>query len=671
MKQFIVSCYLLIIVCLAATTFVEKAQGTPFVNEHIYHSFWFIALWGILSLSACWYLIKQKVYKRKEIFLLHVSFIVILTGACLTYFTGQQGVIHLRQDKVTTQTFKNTDTQMEYPLPFAIGLDTFYVSYYPGTEAPADYVSRIYTDEIPCRKAEVSMNRIFSHHGYRFYQSSFDEDFQGTWLSVNHDPWGIPVTYSGYALLFISALWILLSPKSNFRRLLKHPLLQRMGVVFLLCCWAITTQSKPIKREDADVYRTKQVMYNDRVVPFNTLARDFVIKLTGKDNYQGLSPEQILLGWLLYPDEWQNEPMIQIKNKELQQRLGCGSYARLTDFFDREKGYRLQEYWNRLHQSGKQDALLKAITETDEKISLIAMLRQGTLIRPVPDTGVQRLSDRKIQAELLYNQIPFSVILYRINLMGGILLLLCQWSKRPLFRFRSFRRITFCLLLTSFLFHTFGMILRTYISGRLPMSNGYETMQFMAWIIMLIALCLQHRFSLMACFGFLLSGFTLLVASIGQMNPQITPLIPVLSSPLLSLHVSLIMMSYALLGFIMLNGIAAIIYFRKNEEEQVERLTLLSRILLYPATLILALGIFIGAVWANISWGRYWAWDPKEVWALITLLIYGIAFHTQSIKVFRKPIFFHVFLIAAFTTVLMTYFGVNYFLGGMHSYANN
>lgn len=255
MKQFIVSCYLLIIVCLAATTFVEKAQGTPFVNEHIYHSFWFIALWGILSLSACWYLIKQKVYKRKEIFLLHVSFIVILTGACLTYFTGQQGVIHLRQDKVTTQTFKNTDTQMEYPLPFAIGLDTFYVSYYPGTEAPADYVSRIYTDEIPCRKAEVSMNRIFSHHGYRFYQSSFDEDFQGTWLSVNHDPWGIPVTYSGYALLFISALWILLSPKSNFRRLLKHPLLQRMGVVFLLCCWAITTQSKPIKREDADVYR--------------------------------------------------------------------------------------------------------------------------------------------------------------------------------------------------------------------------------------------------------------------------------------------------------------------------------------------------------------------------------------------------------------------------------
>ena len=121
-----------------------------------------------------------------------------------------------------------------------------------------------------------------------------------------------------------------------------------------------------------------------------------------------------------------------------------------------------------------------------------------------------------------------------------------------------------------------------------------------------------------------------------------------------------------------LNGIAALIYYcRQNGKEQVERLTLLSRILLYPAALILAIGIFIGAMWANVSWGRYWAWDPKEVWALITLLVYGMAFHTQSIRAFRKPLFLHLFLIIAFATVLMTYFGVNYFLGGMHSYANS
>ena len=97
MKRFIISCYLLIITCLATATFVEKMKGTPFVDEHIYHSFWFIALWGILTLPACWYLLKQKVYKRKEFFLLHASFVLILAGACLTYFTGKQGVVHLRQ----------------------------------------------------------------------------------------------------------------------------------------------------------------------------------------------------------------------------------------------------------------------------------------------------------------------------------------------------------------------------------------------------------------------------------------------------------------------------------------------------------------------------------------------------------------------------------------------
>ena len=137
---------------------------------------------------------------------------------------------------------------------------------------------------------------------------------------------------------------------------------------------------------------------------------------------------------------------------------------------------------------------------------------------------------------------------------------------------------------------------------------------------------------------FLLSGFALLVSYLGQMNPQITPLMPVLVSPWLSIHVSLIMMSYALLAFIMLNGILALCLRKKEtenhitggderEDNRVEQLTLLSRLLLYPATFFLGAGIFLGAVWANVSWGRYWAWDPKEVWALITFLVYGVAFH--------------------------------------------
>lgn len=214
------------------------------------------------------------------------------------------------------------------------------------------------------------------------------------------------------------------------------------------------------------------------------------------------------------------------------------------------------------------------------------------------------------------------------------------------------------------LFHLSGYLLRWYIGGRIPLSNGYETMQFLALCIMAIALLISRRYRQAVGFGFLLSGFTLLVSYLGEMNPQITPLMPVLVSPWLSLHVSVIMMAYALFAFILLNGVWALCVPR-----EAERLMTYSRLMLYPAVFLLTAGIFIGAVWANVSWGRYWGWDPKEVWALITMLIYALPLHTDSLPWFRKPRFFHIYTIAAFLSVLITYFGVNFFLGGMHSYA--
>ena len=195
-------------------------------------------------------------------------------------------------------------------------------------------------------------------------------------------------------------------------------------------------------------------------------------------------------------------------------------------------------------------------------------------------------------------------------------------------------------------------------------------MQFLALCTLVTAVALCRRLSFAIPFGFILAGFTLLVAHISKMDPQITQLMPVLVSPWLSAHVSVIMIAYCLLAFIMLDGVLALILISHEScTEQVKQLTLLSRLLLYPAVFLLTIGIFLGAVWANVSWGRYWAWDPKEVWALITLLIYAAAFHTSSIKAFARPRFFHIYMVGAFLAVLMTYFGVNYLLGGMHSYA--
>lgn len=175
----------------------------------------------------------------------------------------------------------------------------------------------------------------------------------------------------------------------------------------------------------------------------------------------------------------------------------------------------------------------------------------------------------------------------------------------------------------------------------------------------------------MITFGFLLSGFFLLVSHIGQMDPQIGKLMPVLNSPLLSLHVSIIMMSYALLSVTFICGLTALIsrFITFQHSPSAAHLQLLSLLFLYPALTTLGLGIFIGAIWANVSWGTYWSWDPKETWALITFMVYAVVVHTRTLPALRRPMTYHLYVTLAFLTVLITYFGVNYFLGGMHSYA--
>ena len=144
------------------------------------------------------------------------------------------------------------------------------------------------------------------------------------------------------------------------------------------------------------------------------------------------------------------------------------------------------------------------------------------------------------------------------------------------------------------------------------------------------------------------------------------PLMPVLRSPFFSIHISTIVTAYALLLSIMVVGLLAVI--RPKDMARLERLKELSKAMLYPAVALLAMGIFIGAIWANVSWGNYWSWDPKEVWALITLLIYAAPLHEKLWKSFQKPLFYHIYGILAILSVVITYFGVNLLLGGVHAY---
>lgn len=752
-KKNIFTLYILVLVCMAAATIVEKSQGTDYAHAHYYGAWWFILIWAVLAALGAFYIIKRKV-KCASTLALHLSFIIILLGALLTHVSAKRGMIHLRIGQ-PTDTYMAQDEEQgmkEEKLPFSLCLKKFEAKMHDGTNAVADYSSKFTViDGDDKSEGEVSMNNIYSHRSYRLYQSSYDEDGKGSVLAINADPYGIPVTYTGYALLFISLVWMLFDPKGGYRKLLKSPLLKKGALItaLILSMGNIQTlhaesatgnlQNAVLPKETAEKFGELHILYNDRICPVQTFALDFCKKIYGARSYQGLTAEQVLSGWVFYGNTWASEPFIKIKSGEMKTAMNLPDYASLNTFFNREMGgytigQYVQEYYN-----GQQDKFHQQAADIDGKIQIIMELREGVSLKVLPYTftknvkatkdhpfikagtttwfspvdklpqaveqqhalyiknvfsllngdvkagNISRVNEffvkmKKYQevssgnslptntqykAERINNAFPFATILFMANLTLGFIALFYTIYRMTKKREIKILNIALPILLgVSFLALTFGLALRWIISGNIPMSNGYESMLTVAWFVMLISILMQLRIRIVMVFGFLISGFFLLVSHINQMDPAIGQMMPVLNSPLLSIHVSIIMMSYALLSLTFICGIMGICLRSHGEELQA-----LSRIFLYPALTTMGYGIFIGAIWANVSWGNYWSWDSKETWALITFMIYAVVVHTQSLPVFRKPLVYHIYITLAFMSIAMTYFGVNYFLTGMHSYA--
>ena len=736
----------ILLLILTIATILEKIYGTDFVNEYIYSSVPFVILWGVTAITSLLYIIKSKLHRQPVIFLLHLSLLFILAGAFTTWIYGEQGTMRVRQGEQQTSF---TDSKgISHQLPFSITLNQFEIIYYKGTLAPMDFISHISVADKDCHRqiqGKVSMNHIFSYQHYRFYQSGYSEDNEGSVFSVSHDPYGIGITYAGYTLLLLSTVFFFFSPQSRFRQLLKSPLLHRsLTVILLLFAFSLnsnflkanSTSPKVLPREVAEHFGDLYILYNNRICPLQTFARDFTIKLYGSSSYKGLTPEEVLTGWLFYYDSWKNEPIIRIKSNEARKLLEIeGNYARLKDYISTINEYKLEKMMNHI-RSGEQVTDKRGIEEADEKFNIINLVCTGAMMKIFPCRNIAGKTlewysqsdqlpqdmdndkwvfirksmsyvnemivmkkyndaclllekikkyqqkecdgllpaDNKFKAEKIYNQFDYSKSVAMACICIGLICFIyychCMASQK-----RTSRKAIIILNILLWIVFTYlsaAICLRGYVSNHLPLSNGFETMQFMAWCTLLLTFLLQRKFAMLLPFGFLLCGLTLMVSMLGESNPQITQLMPVLQSPLLSIHVVVIMIAYSLLAFIMLNGVTAVILHQSQKEckEQIERLQIISQIILYPAIFLLAIGIFIGAVWANVSWGRYWGWDPKEVWALITMLVYALALHPRSLPWFHRTMFFHVFCIAAFITVLITYFGVNFLLGGMHSYAN-
>ncbi|MCL1821339.1 MAG: cytochrome c biogenesis protein CcsA [Prolixibacteraceae bacterium] len=285
----------------------------------------------------------------------------------------------------------------------------------------------------------------------------------------------------------------------------------------------------------------------------------------------------------------------------------------------------------------------------------------------------------KNKAEIFYNQVNIFERIYRPYLISGFLLLIILLVN--LFRMKDIsimvRYIFYGFTGILFLAHTAGLALRWYIAGHAPWSNGFESMVYMSWAAMLAGFLFGRKYPMIVAIASMLAGLSLFMAYLNWMNPEITTLVPVLKSYWLAVHVAVITGSYGFLGLGAFIGILTmILMIIRNEKNgtkitlMIDQLTVVNEMAALTGLCCLTLGTFFGAVWANVSWGRYWGWDPKETWALITILVYTFITHLRLIKPLRGKFNFNMSMILGFSSVLITYFGVNYFMSGLHSYGS-
>lgn len=336
-------------------------------------------------------------------------------------------------------------------------------------------------------------------------------------------------------------------------------------------------------------------------------------------------------------------------------------------------------------QSGINSATSNTLNANNWQMALDAISAISALQR---DSNAPNLiSQAKIDSEIWLNTYnPFHTLTYPYIIISLILffIILSGIIKNVPISAKT-HKVFYALFLILFIIHTLGLIMRWYVSGHAPWSNAYESMLYIAWAAILSGVvCFRHS-NLALCASSFLAGITLFVAHLGFMDPQIGNLVPVLKSYWLNIHVSVITASYGFLGLCFMLGLITLLMFilrnnallsksgaesrNKRIESAILSLSALNEMSMILGLFLLAVGNFLGGIWANESWGRYWGWDSKETWALISIGVYAIILHLRLIVRANYPFIFASASVIGFFSILMTYFGVNFYLSGMHSYA--
>ncbi len=725
LSSFQMTAFLMIVygVTLGIATVVEKYGGTEFATRIYYHPL--VGIWWMLMLLN-WILIairrRDTIGKKFAYYLIHASFIFILSGAFLSHFTSIEGVLHLREGEQTDEILTNKGIAVR--LPFEVLLEDFQLTRYAGSHSPRSYKSilTIYAEDAPARM-EVSMNKVITIQGYRLFQTAYDQDEAGTILTVSHDPIGMPATYFGYLLLMAGILALPFQKTSRLRHLTRQ---LRVGCLFL-CLSLSSAHANPIWKEI-------QVQNpNGRIEPMDTYCRSIARKIHHKERVEEKDAIEFVLQLMSKPEYWNDRPIIYQGNKEIQESLGKkGKYLSFNDLLDEEGNYRLAEEISTIYNtpSNQQNKRQKDLLKLDEKMNILLSIEQGQILPlfPLPGDPMQKWyspgddlsvfsgedslfvshimpwyftepsqeiihmisiyqqkqtacplpSPTQTRLELLYNRVKPFFCTAVVNLSCGVLLLLflcLQLGRDRSQRFIHISRLLTGIIILSFCAHTAGLTVRWYISGQAPWSNAYESMVYAAWCTLACSLLFIRHSRITLAVGSIFAGILIMVSEMNWMDPVITPLVPVLQSYWLMIHVAVIMCGYGFfaIGFLLgLTNLILMMYTHPSEiiRKQIHKTAIINEITLLLGLCLMTAGTFLGAVWANEAWGRYWGWDPKETWALITILIYVAIIHVRFIPRFNTPYALSAMSVVGFSSVLMTYLGVNFFFSGMHSYGS-
>ncbi len=638
--------------------------------------------------------------------------------------------------------------------PFKLRLNDFQLERYPGSESPSSFASEVtLLDEKEHKKADfrIFMNNILSYKGYRFYQSYYDKDEKGTFLSVNKDFWGTTITYMGYLLMAISMMLALIASKSRFSFLARrineiHKVKKSLVLLIVLVFSTSFLYSQDLKvaskisEQQAREFGELWVQDNGgRIKPMNSMNGEILRKLVKHNTFKGLSADYVVLNILVYPQLWDNVPLITVKTENIRRIVGnTQKKASFSEFFNDNGKYKLSKdvevaYRTRPSERTKeQNDLIKI----DEQVNVYYMAKTGRFLKvfPLPEDqnlkwllpgennsllseeeglfvkqivneylkslkeGNENETSRYLEAikkyqqkysanilpsvnvqrlEIFYNKSNLFLMTAPILFVIGILLLLFQFVYLflPHKSSKHVNKLGLILTLTGFVVCSGGLALRWYISGHAPWSNSYESMLYIAWSMLLAGLVFAKKSPIVLSVAAIFSGIVLLVAHLSWMNPEITPLVPVLKSYWLTIHVAVIVASYGFLGLAAFLAFFNLILIGlrkaggKNLDLTIVELSSIIEMGLTIGLYLMTIGSFLGGVWANESWGRYWGWDPKETWSLITIIVYAVILHLRFIPSLKSVIAFNIASLIGFFSILMTYLGVNYYLAGMHSYA--